>query len=196
MRAEPPGPPDTNARPAQTRGERATISSSALNKSDPKLTPKPISDELWSAVEPLLPAPTRAEGHTFQRRPGGGRKPIPARQAFEAILHVLRTGTPWKELPTTIGSPSAIHRRFDQWHAAGLFLRLWQAGLAEHAELEGIPWVWSLQDTSETTGTISTEMVHTPVSSSLIQPRSWHPSFVRRRQRRSGGHSRPPFISG
>lgn len=184
-------------RDVRKRTERARrFSSFALNKPDPKLTPKPISDELWSAVEPLLPAPTRAEGHAFQRRPGGGRKPIPARQAFEAILHVLRTGTPWKELPTTIGSPSAIHRRFDQWHAAGLFLRLWQAGLAEHAELEGIPWEWRLENRPESVGTLPPHEVHTHVSVSLIQPRSWHPSFVRRRQRRPGGHSRPPFISG
>jgi hypothetical protein len=147
-------------------------------------------------VEPLLPTTTRAEGQTFQRRAGAGRKPIPARHVFEAVIHVLRTGTPWKELPTTLGSPSAIHRRFDQWHASGFFFKLWQAGLAEHAELEGIPWEWRLQDTSGTTGTISTEMVHTPVSSSLIQPRVWHPSLVRRRRRGSSGTSGSTLISG
>ncbi len=167
-----------------------------MNKNDPKLTPRAISDDLWSAVEPLLPAPTRAEGLPFQRRPGGGRKPIPARQAFEAIVHVLRTGVPWKMLPPTLGSASAIHRRFDQWHAAGLFYKLWQAGLAEHAELEGIPWEWRLKDTGESHGTNPGEGAHTNVSASLIQLRFWHPSLVRRRHRGSAAHSRSPFISG
>lgn len=159
-------------------------------------TPKPISDDLWFAVEPLLPATTRAEGQSFQRRVGGGRKPIPARQVFEAVVHVLRTGVPWKTLPSTLGSASAIHRRFDQWHASGFFFKLWRAGLAEHAELEGIPWEWRSRDTSGSTGTIPTDPVHTDVSSSLIQPRVWHPSLVRRRRRGPSGHSRSPFISG
>ncbi len=42
------------------------------------------AEELWSAVEPLLPAD--------KPRPKGGRKRIDNRQMFFAILYVLRTG--------------------------------------------------------------------------------------------------------
>lgn len=145
---------------------------------------RPVSDAFWASVEPLLPAPTRAEGQSFQRRPGGGRKPIPARSAFEAVVHVLRTGTPWKALPKELGSPSAIHRRFDAWHAAGLFRRIWESGLAEADDLEGIPWEWHRENGPNPIGTKSTDAAPTPMSQSQPAGRNWQPSLVRRRQRK------------
>jgi transposase len=54
-----------------------------------------------------------------------------ARQAFSAIVYVLRTGCQWKALPSEFGSASAVHKHFQQWPQAGFFLRLWQAGLAK-----------------------------------------------------------------
>ncbi len=39
-----------------------------------------------------------------------------------------------------IGSPPAIHKRFQQWHRAGFFLTFWRSGLAEYDEMEGIAW--------------------------------------------------------
>lgn len=145
---------------------------------------RPVSDQFWAAVEPLLPVPTRAEGQSFQRRPGGGRKPIPARSAFEAVVHVLRTGIPWKELPTDLGSPSAIHRRFDAWHAGGLFRRIWESGLAEADDLEGIPWEWHREKDLNSIGTKSTEEAPTPIAQPQSGVRNWQPSLVRRRQRK------------
>ncbi|HRQ89350.1 MAG TPA: transposase, partial [Bacteroidia bacterium] len=51
-----------------------------------------ISDELWGKIEPLVPArPERPQDRQFHRKPGGGRKPLPDRQVFEAIIYVLRT---------------------------------------------------------------------------------------------------------
>src|ERR1035438_8816438 len=43
-----------------------------------------VSNELWSRVEPLLPAREPREGHKqkFQRKPGGGRKSIAPRAIF------------------------------------------------------------------------------------------------------------------
>lgn len=58
---------------------------------------------------------------------------------FEAIVYVLRTGCQWKALPKErFGSASAIHKRFLQWEAAGLFQSLRQAGLAEYEQMQGI----------------------------------------------------------
>jgi hypothetical protein len=51
-----------------------------------------VSDALWSKVEPLIPVVKRMEGRRYQRKPGAGRKPMPARQVFSAIVYVLRTG--------------------------------------------------------------------------------------------------------
>ena len=72
-----------------------------------------VSDAFWAKVEPLIPEPEREFFKRYRRKPGGGRKPMPPQQIFEAILYVLRTGCPWKALPKArYGSPSAIHTHF------------------------------------------------------------------------------------
>jgi transposase len=107
-----------------------------------------VSDAFWQRVEPLIPArPVRAAKRKYKRRPGGGRKPKQARQVFEAIVYVLRTGCQWKALPRErFGSASAIHKRFLEWEKGGFFVALWQAGLAEYDEMEGIAWRWQSID--------------------------------------------------
>ena len=50
-----------------------------------------VPDDLWAAVEPLLPL----EGP----KPKGGRPRLPDRAALTGILFVLVTGTPWERLP-------------------------------------------------------------------------------------------------
>jgi putative transposase len=62
-----------------------------------------VSDGLWAKVEPLIPAVKRMEGRKYRRKPGAGRKPMPARQVFSAIVYVLRTGIQWKALPLSGG---------------------------------------------------------------------------------------------
>lgn len=102
-----------------------------------------VSDDFWAIVEPLIPVRNRDVTRQYTRREGGGRKPIPPRRVFEGIVYVLRTGCQWKALPKErYGSPSAIHRYFRQWLAEGLFLAIWQRGLAEYDEMEGIKWQW------------------------------------------------------
>lgn len=51
-----------------------------------------VSDSFWQKVEPLIPQPERDPSKAYMRKVGGGRKPMPPRQIFEAILYVLRTG--------------------------------------------------------------------------------------------------------
>lgn len=107
-----------------------------------------VSDEFWSRVEPLLPpTPGRNKTQQYARAAGAGRKRKDARLVFEAIVYVLRTGCQWKALPAErFGSASAIHKRFLEWAKAGVFVRLWQAGLAEYDEMEGIAWRWQSID--------------------------------------------------
>ncbi len=71
---------------------------------------------------------------------------MPARQIFSTIVYVLRTGCQWKALPREFGSASAIHAHFQGWQKEGLFVKLWQAGLAEYDEMEGIAWRWQSID--------------------------------------------------
>ena len=68
------------------------------------------------------------------------------RQAFAAIIYVLRTGIQWNALPRELGASSTVHDRFQEWEQAGFFKALWQAGLEEYDEVQGIEWEWQAAD--------------------------------------------------
>lgn len=150
-----------------------------------------VSDALWEKIAPLVPPPPgRAEGVQYQRKPGAGRKPMPARKAFEAIVYVLRTGIQWKALPREHGSSSSVHSRFQVWAKGGFFLRIWQAGLAEYDGMEGIAWEWQSIDGALGKAPLATECVgKNPTDrgkkwTQAERPdgRQWHPSVDRRRR--------------
>jgi len=102
-----------------------------------------VTDDFWTRVEPLIPTRTRPDDKAYVRKAGAGRPPKPARQVFEAVMYVLRTGCQWKALPKErFGSASAVHKRFLEWEKAGVFEALWKAGLAEYDQMEGIAWGW------------------------------------------------------
>lgn len=92
-------------------------------------------------MEPLLPLHVNV--HPF----GGGRPRRSDRDCADAIFFVLRTGCQWKALDATQFVPgSTAHDRFQEWVAAGFFLKLWQAGLLEYDFLKGIDWKWQSMD--------------------------------------------------
>ena len=100
--------------------------------------PWTVSDEFWEKVEPLIPpAPSHAKG---------GRTRMDDRKAFSTMIYVLRTGIQWNALPREMGASSTVHDRYQEWERAGFFEELWQAGLAEYDELEGIEWEWQAVD--------------------------------------------------
>ena len=105
-----------------------------------------ISDTFWEAAQPLIPQRERDSNKQFKRKPGGGRPPMQARKALQAIFYVLRTGIQWKALPKSFGSSSAIHRYFQFWCEKGFFKELWVAGLQTYDEVKGINWTWLSAD--------------------------------------------------
>ena len=122
-----------------------------------------VSDQFWSLVEPLIPTSPRVQGRIYKRKPGGGRKRKYSDQLyFAAIVYVLRTGIIWNALPREkfngLGS-AALHRKFQQWAAAGVFTALWRRGLAEYDELEGIGWLWESADGSTIEAPLAQESV-------------------------------------
>ena len=119
-----------------------------------------VSDELWQKIQPLVPSrPARVARRRYQRKPGGGRKPMAPRQVFSAIVYVLRTGCQWQALPKEFGSASAVHAHFQCWREAGFFRRLWRAGLAEYDEMEGIAWEWQSVDGTQGKAPLAQEAV-------------------------------------
>jgi transposase len=106
-----------------------------------------LSDSLWERIEPMLPKPkSRYRGRGRARRHIGGRPAADRRHLMTGILYVLRTGCQWNALPKEWGSGKTVHRYFQRWVRAGVFKRLWQAGLTEYDDLKGIDWKWQAAD--------------------------------------------------
>jgi transposase len=77
-----------------------------------------LSDELWNAVEPLLP----------QRGPSpkGGAPRKNDRACLEGVLYVLHTGCQWNLLPAAEFAVSGVTcwRRHRDWSNAGVWLKV------------------------------------------------------------------------
>ena len=148
-----------------------------------------VTDDFWQRVEPLIPVRARVADKAYVRKPGAGRPPKPARQVFEAIVFVLRTGCQWKALPKErFGSASAVHKRFLEWESAGVFAAMWKAGLAEYDQMEGIAWRWQSIDgamfkaplAQESVGPNPTDRGKKGEQASSAGGRKWSPVVARR----------------
>lgn len=97
-----------------------------------------IPEALWAQMVLVLPPP--------KVRKKDGRPRMEDRQAMTAMVYVLRTGCQWKALPRSLGAPSTVHDRFQEWREAQVFERLWQAGLLTYDTLKGLEWEWQAMD--------------------------------------------------
>jgi transposase len=93
-----------------------------------------LSESLWELIEPLLPPDPP--------KPKGGRPRVPNRQALMGILFILRTGCPWEYLPKELGCGSGMTcwRRLRDWHAAGVWEKIWRVLLDELGLVDEIDW--------------------------------------------------------
>jgi transposase len=75
-----------------------------------------LKDEQWERIAPLLPG----------KAGDPGRSGTDNRLFLEAVLWMVRTGAPWRDLPDLFGSWNSVFRRFRRWAQAGVFERLFQ----------------------------------------------------------------------
>jgi transposase len=85
-----------------------------------------LTDEQWGRVDPHLPPATKT----------GGRNAKPHRPMVEAMIWILRTGAPWRDLPAAYGSWHSVYTRFARWSQSGVLARLLEA-LARERDGEG-----------------------------------------------------------
>jgi transposase len=45
----------------------------------------------------------------------------------EAVLWIVRTGSPWRDLPDVFGDWNSVFRRFSRWSRKGVWWRLFEA---------------------------------------------------------------------
>src|SRR5262249_20171120 len=67
-----------------------------------------LTNGQWERIRNHFP-----EEHMPDGRPG--RKPIPTRRVFEAVLGILNTGAQWHMLPQSYPNYKSVHRRFQTW---------------------------------------------------------------------------------
>lgn len=82
-----------------------------------------LSDEAWSALEPHLP----------KNQPGKPR--VDDRRVISGILHILKTGGRWRDVPPAYGPAKTIYNRYTRWARRGV----WQRIFAKVAAAGSIP---------------------------------------------------------
>ena len=76
-----------------------------------------LSDEQWVRVEGLLPG-----------KKGDPGQPAKDNRLFlDAVLWIVRTGAPWRDLPERSGDWNSTFQRFNRWAKKGVWLRVFDA---------------------------------------------------------------------
>jgi transposase len=92
-----------------------------------------VTDELWAAIEPLLPPEPP--------KPKGGRPRCDNRVALAGIIFVLRSGIPWEMLPGELGcSGMTCWRRLRDWQEASVWAGLHRVLLEHLADAGQLDW--------------------------------------------------------
>ena len=79
-----------------------------------------LTDVEWGLSQPLLPDKPRGVARVDDRR------------VLNGIFWVLRTGSPWRDLPERYGPPTTIYNRFNRRSKAGVWVRVFET-LAERS---------------------------------------------------------------
>src|ERR1700734_2908295 len=74
----------------------------------------------WKVVRPLLPNKPRGVPRVDDRR------------VLNGIFWVLRSGSPWADVPERYGPPTTIYNRFNRWRKAGVWDKLMDAIIKAH----------------------------------------------------------------
>lgn len=85
-----------------------------------------LSEAEWAILKPLLPAEHGRPGRPAQDN----------RTVMNGILWILRTGAPWRDLPTCFGKWNSVFVRFRHWTKIGVWDAILEVlttlGLADH----------------------------------------------------------------
>ena len=92
-----------------------------------------VTDELWAAIEPLLPSEPP--------KPRGGRPRCENRAALAGIIFVLRSGIPWEMLPRELGcSGMTCWRRLRDWQETDVWAGLHRVLLERLEDAGQLDW--------------------------------------------------------
>ena len=72
-----------------------------------------LTDEQWELIKGMFPPPA-----------GTGRPRRDPRIVLEGILWVMRTGIPWRDLPSEFPPWQTVYHYFNMWSKSGLLMRI------------------------------------------------------------------------
>lgn len=84
-----------------------------------------LNDEGWARIAPQIIGDQRTRGSSGRDN----------RLFVEAVLWIVRTGAPWRDLPEGFGSWNSVFRRFSRWSAKGVWHRIF-AAMADDPDVE------------------------------------------------------------
>jgi transposase len=76
-----------------------------------------LTDGQWKRVAALVPGKKGDPGRTGEDN----------RLFVEAVLWIVRTGAPWRDLPEAFGKWFSVWKRFRRWALNGAFERIFEA---------------------------------------------------------------------
>ena len=84
-----------------------------------------LSDEQWSKISGLIIGRPDQKGSTGRNN----------RMFVEGVLWIVRTGSPWRDLPEVFGEWNSVFRRFSRWSAKSVWQRIF-AALSDDPDFE------------------------------------------------------------
>ncbi|WP_291846396.1 IS5 family transposase [Bradyrhizobium sp.] len=76
-----------------------------------------LSDAAWERMAPLIIGRPNQKGSTGRDN----------RMFVEGVLWIVRTGSPWRDLPEAFGDWNSVFRRFSRWSVKGVWSRIFEA---------------------------------------------------------------------
>lgn len=96
------------------------------------MTRHQLTDEEWDCIADVFSVPAQT-----------GRPPRDRRTIVDAILWILRTGSPWRDLPEEYQPWGTVWDLFDKWNSDGTLdeiLRRLRAMRLDAGEIDGELW--------------------------------------------------------
>jgi transposase len=76
-----------------------------------------LTDKQWEKIKDALPGRTETVGVTAHDN----------RQFVNGVMWILRSGSPWRDLPERYGDWKNTHRRFTRWADSGVWERVFDS---------------------------------------------------------------------
>lgn len=103
---------------------------------DERLRRHELTDEEWARLAPLLPVDVRQ-----------GRRWADHRRVVNGVLHRVRAGCPWRDLPERYGPWKTVYHRHRRWSADGTWEQVLDALRVGCDQDEGADWAVAVDST-------------------------------------------------